>query len=89
MVYNIPLWQEISIYIYVLFAIACFALLSKIKIFGMNLINLKYRILISIFSPLILVLLIALLPLIIIAAIFGLTFLKKANKAFKIEIKRF
>ena len=89
MVYSIPLWQEILIYVYVLLVVASFSLLIKIRVFGINLINIKYRILISIFSPLILVLLIALLPLAIILAIFGLIFLKRSNKTFKIEVRRF
>ena len=89
MVYNIPLWQEISIYAYILFAVACFVLLSKIKMFNIEIIPLKYRALISIFSPLLLVVLIALIPLVIIAAILGLVFLKKSNKTFKIEIRKF
>ena len=89
MVYSIPLWQEISLYVYAFLAIATFALLSKLKIFGIDLIPIKYKILISLFSPIILILLLALSPLLIIAAIFGLLFLKRSNKTFKIEIKKF
>ncbi|MEK6904673.1 MAG: hypothetical protein AABW87_03710 [Nanoarchaeota archaeon] len=88
MVYSIPLWQEILIYAYILISVTTFALLSKLKILGINLIPVKYRALISIFSPAILALLLALSPILILALLFLLIFMRKNNSNFRITIRK-
>lgn len=88
MVYNIPLWQEILIYSYVFLAITTFAFLSKFRFLGINLIPPKYKILISVFSPIILTVLLALSPLLILGALIFLATMRRKKSNFRITIRK-
>jgi len=56
--FNLELWQEIVIYIFLIISAYIFAKMSRIEINGIKLIGLKYRILLALFFPIILVLII-------------------------------
>ncbi|HLD12727.1 MAG TPA: hypothetical protein VJB87_03990 [Candidatus Nanoarchaeia archaeon] len=88
MIYNIPLWQELLLYSYVLMVVVVFTLLSKLRVFGTNLLRLKWRVLVSLFSPMILAVLLALSPLLILGVLLFFNRLRSSGKAFKITISR-
>ncbi|MDO8628148.1 MAG: hypothetical protein Q7R56_00130 [Nanoarchaeota archaeon] len=88
MIYDLPLWLTLLLYGYIFCVIIVFALLSKLKMFGVNLLRLKWRLLLSLFSPLILAVLLALSPLLIIAVLIFFNRLRSAGKGLKITISR-
>jgi len=74
------MWQKILFYTFLLAAFFIFMKLSEIKVNGRNLIGLKYRFLIALIFPILIVLFIffglfILFLVIIVLAIFGIVFL--------------
>ena len=54
---QLALWERAVIYLAILAALFVFVMLSKIKVFGRNLLSLRYRILIALLFPFLLALL--------------------------------
>jgi len=88
MVYNIPLWQELIIYAYVFIAVTAFALLCKLRIFRINLMRLRTKVILSVFAPVLLALLLVLAPVLILLSILFLQKIKSSGKRFNITIRR-
>ncbi|MDO8556804.1 MAG: hypothetical protein Q7R96_06570 [Nanoarchaeota archaeon] len=89
MVYAIPLWQELLLYGYFTIVAIAFVLLTKLQIAGLQLITMKWKVVLALLSPILLVLLLALAPLLILGVLIFFNKLRAANKSLKITIKRF
>ncbi len=88
--WGLKLWQEILIWVVIFIDLYIYVKLSQIKINGINLIKLRYRLLIAVLFPLVFVLafmfagVILALALVVLFILFLLGFFRK--KRFKIRI---
>ena len=89
---EITLFQKVLIYTFVLIALFIFVTLSKIQLFGIKIIKLPYRVLISILFPLIFLILILIgafiIAIILLALIIILIFSLFGKRKIKVYFKR-